>query len=164
MERKLILFEEMGVKSVPDFGYSGRCYKMLLASIKLRVTRVKKKKQTPKRLLLFHAGHVLVVCRIVFSLSKNTYTCIFVFLLTFFDLHTCTDRDTYMYGQFFHLCALFFRLWTAHFQVIIPHSSDTQPHQFSTPPQRYTSFSIILRNSFRCICILCTGHTQKWAV
>ena len=43
MERKLILFDEMGVKSVPDCGYSGRCYKMLLASIKLELQGLKKK-------------------------------------------------------------------------------------------------------------------------
>ena len=98
MERKLILFDEMGVKSVPDCGYSGRCYKMLLASIKVELQGLKKK--TPKRLLLFHTGHVLVVCRI-FSLKK--YIHMYIFLLTFFDIHTCTDKG------FFHLCVLFSR-------------------------------------------------------
>ena len=92
MERKLILFDEMGVKSVPDCVYSGRCYKMLLASITLELQGLKKrKKKTPKRLLLFHTGHVLVVCRIGF-LSQKIHVYLLLFSHSLIYIHVRTKR------------------------------------------------------------------------
>ena len=88
MEKKWILFDEMDLKSVPNFGYRGRRYTMLLASIKLELQGIK---MTPKRLLLFHTGHVLVVCRIVF-LSQKIHTHVYIF-----SSHILWY--TYMYGQ-----------------------------------------------------------------
>ena len=101
MERKLILFEEMGVKSVPDCGYSGRCYKMLLASIKLRVTRVKKKKTDPQKTAFISCwACARCVQNCFFSLKKyiHVYICFSSHILWY----------TYMYGQrYIHVRTVF---------------------------------------------------------